>query len=505
MQSTAQKRAFSNYTFGLISFIISFIQAIITVPILLSYWGNETYGVWLALFAGFTLLQIFDSGHQSFIGNLLNVEYHTNKQKFSEYLGSSLLIAFILGFLQLTITVFLIITGYLNNFLGISSYTVNYAIVSISLLTLMLMWVIVGSIGGVLVKILIPTGYMIQNLVWGIIFKLAQTVSLLLVAICDGKILEASIIYSVVQTILSIILFIYIKNRLPEFYPWWKSVNLKTGFNNLKSSSVLTFNNLLQQLSSNGLILFITNIFSTSVVPVFTTIRTLSNTATVFTNLFITSIQPDLIKYHAKRETDKLQSTLNANWFFSGLVVNIGLIIVIPFASYIFKIWTKGIIDFDFNLFISLAASISVINFGAGLYSHLYGINNLKAVTIITITRVIVLFSFSYYLSGFMGLSGIGVAVLISEIFSSMILPHFFVQQILKTFDGCLETKTSIIAASAPLILIIISAFQLIGINFNYYIWGVSLLLLILIYIFNWITLDKEVKERTLILIRNLF
>ena len=180
MQSTAQKRVLSNYAVGLISFVISFIQAIITVPILLNYWGNDTYGVWLALFAGFTLLQIFDFGHQSFIGNLLNVEYHTNKQKFSEYLGSSLAIAFLLGFLQLTITIFLIITGYLNNFLGISGNTANYAIVSISLLALMIMWVIAGSIGGILVKMLIPAGYMVQSIVWGIIFKLAQFLSLLL-------------------------------------------------------------------------------------------------------------------------------------------------------------------------------------------------------------------------------------------------------------------------------------------------------------------------------------
>ena len=505
MNNSAQRRVFNNYSIGLVSFVISFVQTIITVPILLNYWGNDTYGIWISLFAGFSLLQTFDFGHQSYIGNLLNVEYHIDKQKFSEYLGSSLAIAYFLGLLQLAITIILIISGYLNNFLGLTGSTISYTSVSLSLLSLILMWTVAGSVGGILVKMLIPAGYMVASTIWGIIFKLSQFLSLIFVAMNGGNILLASIVYSLVQIILSAFLFFYIKNKMPELYPWWKSLSFKVGFNNLKKSSILTVNNLLQQLTNNGLILFITNLFSSAIVPSFTTVRTLTNTAGVFTNLFITSIQPDLIKYHAKSEIDKLRSTLDANWFFSGLVVNAGLILVLPFVTDIFKIWTKGLISFDFNLFISLAASISVINFGAGLYNYLFGINNLRAVSAITVIRVITLFVFSYYLSGFMGLTGIGVAVLISEIFSSMILPYFYVQKILKSFNGSLNLKTTFTAVFPPLILIVFAALTLSGIEFNYYIWGVALLLIIIIYIFNWSILDKEVKERAKNLIHSLF
>jgi O-antigen/teichoic acid export membrane protein len=505
MSNSAQKRVFSNYSIGLISFIITFVQAIVIVPILLKYWGNDTYGIWLTLFAGFAILQTFDFGHQTYIGNLLNVDYHRDKKLFSQNLSSSIIIAFLLGSLELIITIIIIVSGYLNKFLGISNSVINYSTIAYSLISFILMWIITGSVGGVLVKMLIPSGYMVPSLIWGIIFKLAQFLSLFLVASGGGKILLASIVYSIVQTVLSIFLFIYIKNKMPEFFPWWKGFNIKIGFRNLKKSGILTLNNLLQQLTTNGLVLFITNFFSASVVPSFTTVRTLTNTATVFTNLFITSIQPDLIKYHAKSEIDKLRSTLDANWFFSGLVVNVGLILVLPFVTDIFKIWTKGLISFDFNLFISLAASISVINFGAGLYNYLFGINNLRAVSAITVIRVITLFVFSYYLSGFMGLTGIGVAVLISEIFSSMILPYFYVQKILKSLNGSLNLKTTITAAVPPLILIVFAALTLSGIEFNYYIWGAALLSVIIIYIFNWSILDKDVKERAKNLIHSLF
>ncbi|MBK7629838.1 MAG: hypothetical protein IPJ23_03885 [Ignavibacteriales bacterium] len=225
----------------------------------------------------------------------------------------------------------------------------------------------------------------------------------------------------------------------------------------------------------------------------------MTNTALSITNLLINSILPDFVRYHTTKEKEKLNSVFIANWFFSGVVVNIGIILVIPFAEIIFRIWTKGIINFDFKLFISLAASISVINFGAGLYNYLYGINNLRAITVIT------LFGFSYYLAGLMGLTGIGVAVLISEIFSSIVLPYFYVQKILNTFNGSLDIKASLTATAAPLIILIFTSSVLFGIEFSYYIWGIALSLVILTYIFNWSILDKEVKERSINLLRNLF
>lgn len=505
MQRTAQKRVFNNYSIGFISFIISFLQAIVTVPILLIYWGNDIYGIWIALFAGFTLLQTFDFGHQSFIGNLLNIEFHINKQKFSEYLGSSISIALLLGSLQLTITILLIVTGYLNDFLGISILETDYSIISISLISLMLMWVIAGSVGGILIKLLIPAGYMTQSLIWGIIFKLAQFLSLFFVVISGGKILEASIAYSVVQLILSLLVFRYIKNKLPEFYPWWKIRDLKTGFINLKKSTVLTINNALQQLSNNGLILFITNVFSTALVPAFTTVRTLTNTATVFTNLFITSIQPDLIKYHAKQETEKIQSALNANWFFSGLVVNTGLIILIPFAETIFRLWTNGLVSFDFRLFILLAASISIINFGAGLYNYLYGINKLYSISIISFSRTIILFVFSFILAGEYGLPGIGLAVLISEIIASMVLPFFLVNKILKQLNCKLPVKNFIIASSAPLLILSITVYSLILTKLSLIIYLIALSLIVIVYIFNWTILEDEIKNRLRDLFSSLF
>ncbi len=59
----------------------------------------------------------------------------------------------------------------------------------------------------------------------------------------------------------------------------------KIAFNNFKNSLVFTFNGFLKQLSNNGLVLLVSNLFATIYLPVFATIRTMTNTALSITNL----------------------------------------------------------------------------------------------------------------------------------------------------------------------------------------------------------------------------
>lgn len=504
IKSEIHTRVLKNTFVGFISFIFSLLQTIISVPILLNYWGSDKYGVWLALYASFILLQSLDVGHINYIGNKMNITYHTDKQKFKNTLASSIFIAIIIGIVQVLIVLFLILLDLLPDVLGIEPILVDEYSLQISLLLLVTFWLFSGSIGGILSRVMIPTGYYYEAQWWVILYRFCQFISIIIVAMWGGSILEAVLFYVLVQFIVYGFTFMYIKRKIPEFYPWWHGANFKIGFSNFKKSLILTFTNFVQQLSNNGLLLLISNMFSSIYLPIFTTIRTMTNTAVSITNILIAAVLPDFIRYHAEKEKEKINSVFYANWFFSGLIVNIGIILVIPFAEQIFNVWTNGIIKFDFNLFISLAASISIINFGAGLYNYAYGINNLRAVLVTTITRVIVLFGLSYYLSGFMGLRGVGVAVLVSEIFSSMILPYIFAQKILKTFNGRLDFKTTLIAVAPPLIILIFASFFLFGIEFNYYIWGTTTLLIFVCYLFNWNILDIEVKERTLILIRKL-
>lgn len=496
IKGNIQRRAIKNTVVGFLSFIVSFAQAFISVPILLHYWGNETYAVWLALIAGVALFQSIDNGHINYVGNKINLLYHYDKNELKKNLSSSFILSLSLGLIQIIIIIVLISFNLLSNILGISGEMEQGISISLSFFILVLSWFISGSYGGILHRLMIPAGYYTQSLWWGILYKISQFVSVILVVMIGGNILDVSIVYAIVQLIVYMSTFFYIKVKIPEFYPWWVGGEKKTAFINFRNSLLLTFNGIVQQLNGNGVVLFISNFVSTKAVPVFTTLKTITNSANSVTNILINSLLPDIARFHANADTRRLNTIFSSHLFFSGLLVNTGIILIIPFIARFYSIWTRGQVDFNNFLFLCLAISISLINFGSGYYFYLVSINNIKAQSVITFVRAAVIFIFGYLLIPKFGLSGIGIAIIFSEIISSMILPYYFTKKIIKSINGQLEIKPLLIAILAPLVLSLVLIAQFFKINLSFSLWLLTLFLLLIIYFYTWFNLDKEIKLR---------
>jgi O-antigen/teichoic acid export membrane protein len=330
---------------------------------------------------------------------------------------------------------------------------------------------------------------------WGVTVRICQFISLALVVIFNGHILTAVFCFAVIQSTLSFFIFIYVKKKLPEFYPWWKNVEWKTGISNFKKSLILTFNGIAQQSANNGLTLFVATTFQASMVPAFTTIRTITNTAGSITNIFISSLLPDIVRFHATGEDKKLIKTLNANWFISGVMVNFGIVFSLPFIEPIYKIWTKGALEFNWPLYLFLVAGISFSNFGAGLYMYLSGINNLRSQTIITFARVVLVFGVSSLFINKFGIVSIGIGILVSEIVCSVFLPVYFVRLELGRFNNILEMNPVIIGIMPPVVILMISLLCFFVNNIRLLSMA-GLILLTVIYILNWRILDETLKLR---------
>jgi O-antigen/teichoic acid export membrane protein len=498
MQSSIERRALKNTLTGALSFFLTLGQTIVLVPVLLKCWGNTTYGLWLTLMAGFNLLQTLDVGHHNYIGNELNMLYHTDKGAFQKVLGSSVLIAYFLGVAEICICVGLIFTGALPLFLSVPSEIIIENQLALGLVLLMSMWLVFGSMGGIIVRILIPAGMLYQGQWMAIIVSLSQFLSIVVVAGLGGGILAACLSYAIIQSVMSLLILWYIKVRLPEFFPWWHGADWRLGWRNLGKSTVLTANGIAQQLANNGLIILIAALFTSAVIPSFTTLRTLTNTAAAVTTVIITALMPEMIRYHAKGETNKLLAIFNANWFISGLLVNFGIVLVLPFIVPLYRLWTRGHLEFNAPLFFLLACAISLTNFGSGLNQYLQGINDLRAQTMIMVTRVCLLFLASWALSGFLDIVSIGIGCVLAEVFASVVLPVIFVRERLAGFSARLPIKQMSFAIIAPVMLLIV-AVVIIWHPVSFYL--VSLILfpgLCIIYYFNWKSLNGEVREKIL-------
>lgn len=501
MKSTLEKRTLNSTLAGGLFFILTFIQSIVLVPLFLKYWGDEKYGVWISLFAFVELMRTFDLGHQSFVGNEFQKLYHNDKPTAKFLLGGSVRIGILLGFLELLLFLIIAILGYTSEILGLSE-GLEIKLINWGIFSFLLSWWLAGSVSGILIKVILPLGLYAQTILISLIMKIAEITIIVFVITQNFSILTLCICLSIAQFLYSLGILFYIKHAMTDFFPWWEKGSWKIGFKNLWKSLVLTINGFLEKMNTNGLIILISNTFSAATVPIFTTVRTLSNVVSSLTNLIMNPLLPELIKFHSKKEGDKIKQVIETNWLVSGVIVNVPFVILVPIVEWLYALWTQDKLEFDPVLFFFLTLSVSVINFGRSLTYYLMGINHLRALAIITGVRFIIVFGFSLSFLNIMGLEAAGLALLIAEVFSSILIPYFFSSKELENFQ-----------VRIPFLSVLIGLGPLLTISLYYYVSYVelippislcviTLLVLSIFFSIQWIRLDYEVKSRLLSLLR---
>jgi len=491
-----EKRIASGVVVGFVTLAFGFIQAILLVPILLTFWGNETYGIWLVLNAGYIILQTLDSGQQSFIGNEFNIKFFSNKDELQTVLASSLRVAFIIGIIQLIIVLFLMLSNTTNLFLGLDLIIVDKKYLSICLLLLVISWIGSGTYASILSKLIIPYGHYSKSIWWNAYRLIGSFILLVVIAMNKGSILDATIGISIFTILFNYLILYRIRVLIPDLYPWWKNGNWKTGFNNLKKSSLISATGMLTQLSNNGLVILITFLFGAVTVPIFTTLRTLTNSVTQITNTIIQPLQPELVKFSVRKDYNKILETFDVNWIISGLIINVGILIVLPFLPDLYQLWTRGRIEFDLNLFMLLALGVSIFNFGSVLVFYLHSLNRVVQQFTLTAVKFLIIFLISLLLQSAIGLLAVGAGIVFSELFGYVVLPYLYSKNefsshsvnynyqsmILRTLPNIVLLQCFILIFLKPVYIIEISA--------------IGILVLLVIYFKMWKKLSKETRER---------
>ncbi len=494
---TVEKRTLESTIAGSILFILTFVQSIILVPVFLKYWGTEKYGVWLTLFAFVNLMRTLDLGHQNYVGNEFNKLFHTNKAEAKKVIGSGVRVAFLLGLIELMAYLLILLLGVHKQLTGISLK--EYSIAP-GLISMLFVWMITGSLGGILVRMIMAIGKYSRSIYLNMVSKLVEILVMLACVYFTTSINILCYALSTVSFLYTVYLFFDIKKQMPEFYPWWQSGCWKQGIKTLSKSFILTVNNFIEQFNNVGLVLLISKLLGPLTVPVFTTIRTISNTVVQATSLVLTPLSPELTRYYAVNDHHKIDHVVETNWFISGLLVNLPFILLTPFVDFLYTIWTKGKLPFDPVLFYSLILSVSVVNFGRSYLTLLAGINAMQQQLIITSCRFILFFGIGYFFITRFGLAGIGVAILLAELISSAILPYFFYKRKIDTHAGIRIVHIMAILQTVLLALYLILYHQS----------QISPALLLLLFIagfliisyFQWSKLDAEVKTRLLNLVK---
>src|SRR5688572_9962939 len=108
---TALKRFASGSFASCVRVGLTLISQILMVPLYLSYWDKETYGLWLAIQAVIALTTLFDTGHQNFLGNEFLKVGDRDRVLTSKIFYSSLPIAFSIGLIELVVVSLVVTAG----------------------------------------------------------------------------------------------------------------------------------------------------------------------------------------------------------------------------------------------------------------------------------------------------------------------------------------------------------------------------------------------------------
>jgi O-antigen/teichoic acid export membrane protein len=445
-------RVFSSTIANAITFITLIFQNIVLVPILLENWGKEKYGIWIIIFNFFSLLHIFDTGHHNYVGNEFNKYYYSDKIMGELVLGSGIVISLGIGLVEFLVTIGLVSLGtFAETVVGIPA-TFGEQEAKWGLVVLVGMWFLMGGVGGLLVRIILPLGLMTEMLYISLIIKVAQALVLLAGASLQWTILHTCLAFSLAQIIYTLGVSIFIYKKMPEFFPWWKRVSWKVGLRNLSRSFVLTANGMLEQLSTNGLILLISNFRGPAAVPLFSTMRTVANTALQGTNMVIQSLHPDLIRFHSSGQPEKVEQVLIFNWLFTGSLVNLGLLALQLVAQPLYIWWTKGALEFDLSLLNWLILGVAIANFNRGPLMYLQGMNHLRSMSLVSTSRFLLVASISLFFVKMWGLSALGASLVVAELACTYWIIHFS-RHLLKEIGGHLP-KNVLFLAFFPVVIL---------------------------------------------------
>lgn len=493
---TIERRAARVSLVNGLSTVLTLVFQFISVPVCLRYWGKESYGSWLALFSAFLLLRGLDGGFINYVGNKLNLLYHKDKAALRRHLASAVVGIVIIGSFQLLLACGSLLFLGVGNSLGINSGGANSVKTELGLVTLMLSWVLTGSYLGVVHRLLIPAGLMFQAAWWAMLFTVLQFVAIILASILRLDVLQTSFLFAAAQLLAYVSSGVYVARTLPEFYPWLSGVRVRTALVDLAHSSVVTASNVLQQIATNGAVVMISALAGPGSVPIFTTVRTVSNLWTAFTGVMTAPLLPEVVRLYVNEELDKLAAINQAFWVLAGTAVNLGALMSYPLVPVFYRYWTAHQVPLDNALFALLLASVVVTNSGALISLHLNGINKLHIVLGTSVVRAACALGGGAIGYRFIGLSAFGVGILAGEIIVVIWMGLYFVR---RELQGRADRVTGasvgavVLGTGATVVFFVGAALNLWSLGI---VWLAALVSVTAAAIWGWSGLDAEIRQR---------
>lgn len=355
MVSTATSKRFARLTRGTLANVLgqalNIIGQLAQVPILLSSWGNQAYGEWLALSAMVAYLSTLDLGMQTYVVNRLNQCHALRRMdEYTRVLHTGMLVNTAIPFAGLLAALPLIFLAPITSWLQLKETDPHTAAWVTAILSLQVVYSIAyGMVFGIYRTIgEYARGQMVSNLRY--VLNLLLTVG---VAMAGGRLRALAIAQLALIVITSLFIYIDVRRRRPEIRIGFERADWRLGIEFLGPSLTFLAIQMVAALSVHGSTLVVSAMFGATALVAFSTLRTLSNMVKQAAATVQLALWPEFTTLDALSQTASLRTLHLLGTKIVMTVAVCASVFLITAGDRLIEFWTRGRVTYDQGLMLA--------------------------------------------------------------------------------------------------------------------------------------------------------
>ena len=391
---------------------------IVLVPVYLTYWDVQTYGVWLAAQGIMSALSMLDMGYQTYMAYEFLRIGPRDLPLMAKSLWSSLIFGISIALLQLVIVCAIAFSSLLPFLIG-EADTASAALLegaTVALIVQGLIWLALMTIPGLIVRVLAAFGYFPRFAWWSFSYAVISAAAPLIAVVMGGDLKAASFALGAVAVAYGIAFYFELWKLLSREKIRILKPSFSLGFSNFKKSLPLLGKSLLENARQQGVRLIMAPLTGAVGLAAFSTMRTGANVVLQGLNTIINPLLPDLMRFLHDRDQERSEAAFATIWIVVVVALAPGVVILQGLFEPFFVFWTKGKIEFDPVLFALLSMGVLIYAVVQPALAVVLGNNMTQKQLLIAALAAVVLFVFMGTLVPYIGLPGAGVALMAAEV-----------------------------------------------------------------------------------------
>jgi O-antigen/teichoic acid export membrane protein len=401
---------------------VTIMSQVVLVPVYLTYWNVETYGIWIAILALANMLVNLDLGHQEFLSFEFMRIGKENRLLLSQYLWSGIMIGITISLFQLVLMGVFLGLELLPYLLG-ESDSMTPSILRTAGIVLLLQgtaWLIGTSITGLLFRVLAPFGHYPRMAWWNFFGAIICSVAPVIAVMLGGDLLLTGIVLACTSIGISIPIYFDLIRLLHKEKILFSPPSWKVGTKNFIHSLAIVVKISLDNIRQQGVRIVLAPLSGATGLAAFSTMRTGANIALQGLNTITQPLMPDLMRFLQQRDQARSESAFGTVWLVVVALLTPAIVVFQAIIEPFFISWTRGQIPFDPWLFAILSLTVLVYAVVQPASTVVVGNNLLKPQLIISSITSLTVVIIMYMLVPKTGIIGAGIALLAGEIITTI-------------------------------------------------------------------------------------